>query len=65
MQRARREQTLALVVARQLRCPRKLTRELLNREVLPNRIYPMLGQAFQNSLPNWRALRVADAFIVK
>ena len=41
------------------------TRELLNREVLPNRIYPMLGQAFQNSLPNWRALRVADAFIVK
>ena len=25
----------------------------------------MLGQAFEASLPNWRALRVADAFIVK
>ena len=42
-----------------------LTRELLNTDVLPTRIYPMLGQAFANSLPNWRALRVADAFIVK
>lgn len=25
----------------------------------------MLGNAFRNSLPSWRALRVADAFIVK
>ena len=41
------------------------TRALLNERVLPERIYPMLGQAFENSLPNWRALRVADAFVVK
>ena len=41
------------------------TRELLNADVLPSRIYPMLGNAFERSLPNWRALRVADAFVVK
>ena len=41
------------------------TRAMLNQAVLPSRIYPMLGQAFSNSLPNWRALRVADAFVVK
>ena len=42
-----------------------LTRQLLNQDVLPRRIYPMLGQAFEPFLPNWRALRVADAFVVK
>ena len=41
------------------------TREFLNTDALPSRIYPMLGHAFENSLPNWRALRVADAFVVK
>ena len=41
------------------------TREFLNTEGLPNRIYPLLGNAFEKSLPSWRALRVADAFIVK
>ena len=41
------------------------TRDLLNRDALHSRIYPMLGTAFEASLPNWRALRVADAFIVK
>ena len=30
-----------------------------------DRIYPMLGQAFDGMLPNPRALRVADAFVVK
>jgi hypothetical protein len=42
-----------------------LTRWFLNSDALPNRIYPLLGHAFESSLPNWRALRVADAFIVK
>lgn len=32
---------------------------------LVNRIYPFLGQCFGDVLPNPRALRVADAFIVK
>ena len=41
------------------------TRHLLNADVLPNRIYPLLGTAFEMSLPAWRALRVADAFVVK
>ena len=41
------------------------TRAFLNADALPRRIYPMLGNAFANSLPTWRALRVADAFIVK
>jgi len=41
------------------------TRCFLNTDGLKNRIYPMLGHAFAHSLPNWRALRVADAFIVK
>ena len=41
------------------------TRELLNRAVLPERIYPMLGHAFADALPDWRKLRVADAFVVK
>jgi len=41
------------------------TRWFLNTDALPKRIYPMLGAAFEESLPNWRALRVADAFIVK
>ena len=41
------------------------TRQFLNSDGLPLRIYPMLGYAFANALPNWRALRVADAFIVK
>ena len=41
------------------------TRHFLNTDGLPKRIYPMLGQAFKESLPNWRALRVADAFVVK
>lgn len=40
------------------------TAEFLNVDALPHRIYPLLGQAFA-SLPNWRALRVADAFVVK
>lgn len=42
-----------------------LTRQLLNMDVLPSRIYPLLGHAFEKALPSWRALRVADAFIVK
>ena len=42
-----------------------LTRDFLNRDALPRRIYPMLGKAFANSLPSWKALRVADPFIVK
>ena len=42
-----------------------LTRRLLNEHVLPHRIYPMLGHAFEPFLSNWRALRVADAFVVK
>lgn len=41
------------------------TRAMLNTDLLPRRIYPMLGQAFRAALPSWRALRVADAFIVK
>jgi len=41
------------------------TRAFLNEDGLPNGIYPLLGHAFEGSLPNWRALRVADAFIVK
>jgi hypothetical protein len=41
------------------------TREFLNKDLLPLRIYPLLGQAFEDFLPNWRNLRVADAFVVK
>lgn len=41
------------------------TRFFLNRDALPTRIYPLLGTSFEQSLPNWRALRVADAFVVK
>ena len=41
------------------------TRSFLNEDALPRRIYPLLGQAFEHDLPSWRALRVADAFIVK
>jgi len=42
-----------------------LTRQFLNMDGLPSRIYPLLANAFEGSLPNWRALRVADAFVVK
>lgn len=42
-----------------------LTRRLLNEIALPERIYPLLGHAFEGQLPSWRKLRVADAFIVK
>lgn len=42
-----------------------LTRQFLNEDCLPKRIYPLLGEAFAAYLPNWRALRVADAFVVK
>ena len=41
------------------------TRAFLNADALPQRIYPLLGNAYQQTLPNWRALRVADAFVVK
>lgn len=42
-----------------------LTRRFLNEIALPERIYPLLGHAFEGQLPNWRKLRVADAFVVK
>jgi len=40
------------------------TRKLLN-VALPDRIYPFLGSAFENVLPDAHSLRVADAFVVK
>jgi len=41
-----------------------LTRSWLN-DALLSTIYPFLGAAFAGALPNPRALRVADAFVVK
>ena len=41
------------------------TRAFLNADALPSRIYPLLGHAFESTLPNWRALRVADAVRAK
>lgn len=44
------------------RLPR--TRKWLN-TALQDRIYPFLGSCFEDALPDKRALRVADAFVVK